>query len=67
MGYIQSMRVVANTQAVGLAAPPKPTTMYEVYKSQWLIEKQEKMRQQFEKDIGGGKIPPPASPPLLGQ
>jgi len=59
IGDIQPVRVVANAQAAVLAGAPKPTTMYEVYKSRWLMEKEEKMRQQCEKEMAEGKIPPP--------
>jgi hypothetical protein len=49
LGIIQPVRVVANVQPVALTGAPKPTIMYEVYKSRWLLEKEEKMRQQCEK------------------
>ena len=42
LGVIQPVRVVANAQAVALAGAPKPTTMYEVYKSRWLIGERRK-------------------------
>ena len=51
IGDIQPVRVVANAQAAAPAVVPKPATIYEVYKSQWLIEKEAKMRNEREKEM----------------
>jgi hypothetical protein len=57
LGVIQSSRVVA--QASAMVAPPQGQTVFEIYKSKWLREKEEAMSAYLEEQYGK-KLPKPS-------
>jgi hypothetical protein len=61
LGLIEPQKIINNNQANALAAAGNGATFYEVYKSRWLIEKEERMRQQLEKEHGTPRLSAPTT------